>query len=221
MAPKNTSHSQVESLLQLGRSQLELKQWRAAQKSFKKILKLAPENESAQVELARLAQQQHKTRQARQYLARLLEQNPHHSEALSLWALLFGAQEADSTLEKLERALINQPQNAQLSLRAAQCLFSLSQPERARYYLHNAWKQLPQVGELCLELAGLFLQSGELNQAIAAFDRAVELEPALRDDPRWIDLEADWQKLQTHLQADAQFDALMSRTTVKLNAQNE
>lgn len=200
MSQPKDSAQHFEALLQLGRSQCGLGQWRSAHKSFQKILKQAPDHREANLELAKLYIIQKKSSKARTLLQDLLEEALPPLEAILIWAQSFGQTHAQATLKHLEKALNQHPNHAELLIQTAEYLIQNDQPERAYFHLQHCLENPLHSGRIWLALAHLLLQIGELSQASEAFQRAAEREPKLRQDPDWIDVEANWKSMQANMQ---------------------
>lgn len=189
------SEEQIQALLRLGESQLELGQMRQAARSFENLLKAVPAHAEALYGLAKVARAQGKKRQQLAYLKELLSVHPHHLAAV----MDFAALAPEASLFYLERALEGYPQESALLLQLARSLHELGQFERARFYLEQLLSFVshgPQAGEAWLRLAQLSLRQGELNLATRAFEAALQADPEIRHDPRWINLNTRWQQLE-------------------------
>jgi tetratricopeptide (TPR) repeat protein len=204
---------QIQALLNLAQSQLELEQVRQAGKSFETLLKYMPAHPDALYGLAEIARRQHKAKRQRALLEELVSVHPQHlAGVLMLSRLLTPA----LALPFLERALEAHPHQPDLLLLTTEYLQRTGSGERAGFYLEQLVKSPsePLSAEAWLQLAQLQLRAGELQAAATGFDRAVALNPALREDSRWVDIEGQWQKFadrQAGSQADVDWQALEAR----------
>jgi len=196
---KITDPQQLEALQNMAQSQVELGQWRQARKTWLQILKQSPGHLQALLGLARLAQSQRQPKVAARYLQQALEQNPHQPEAVLLWCQLQGHAAAETRLQMLEQALEQHPRHPELLETAADTYLQAQQIDKARFYLEHLLSWCPKHGVGHLKLAQVLLRSGELEAAARAFEVAVQLEPELRHDARWIDFDGQWQKIEAQL----------------------
>lgn len=189
---------QMQALIKLGESQLELNQLRQADKSFQTLLKYMPAHPEALYGLAEIARRQHNTRKQQARLEELVSVHPQHlAGVLALARLLDGKPEL--AVPYLERALEVQPDEPQLLLQAAASLQRAGQAERSRFYLTQLLARQPlgpHAAEAWLLLAQAALRCGELQQAAEAFDKAAASDPAIRADHRFVDLEARWNQIE-------------------------
>lgn len=193
------SDEQIQALHKLGHSQLELAQLRQAEKSFQTLLKYMPVHPEALFGLAEVARRQRKPRKQQSRLEELVSVHPQHLAGALALARLLAQNQPERALSYLERALEALPEQSELLLQMATCLQKMGQPERARFYLSQLTLRQPMgpyTAEAWVMLAQLALRTGELQQAAEAFERAGQLDPAIRADSRWIDLEARWRQLE-------------------------
>lgn len=199
---------QISALLKLADSQLQLGQLRQADKSFETLLKYMPAHPDALFGLAEIARRKNKPKRQRELLTELVSVHPQHLQGVLVLSQALAPEQA---LPYLERALEAHPGAPELLLATADALLRTVQPERAGFYLAQASAQAGQLnGENWLNLARLQLRCGELAAAAKGFEQAVRLDPALRHDPRWVDIEARWRQLEAR-QSDTDLDALVSR----------
>jgi len=200
MPQTNDTLHHFDTLLQLGHSQTELGQWRAAHKSFKQILKHIPGHPEANLARIKLFLIQNKLSKAQKYLQEMLNRPNLPLDALLLWAENFGQSNRTDTLNQLMKALEYSPDHPELLLQLSFYLKLENKPQQALVHL-NRCAQVPSLsGELWLGIAHLFLELGELSQAVNAFAKAIELAPELREDPRWIDIEGNWENIEAKIQ---------------------
>lgn len=189
---------QVSALLKLAQSQLELNQLRQASKSYQTLLKHLPTHPEALFGLSEIAARQNKPKQQRERLIELVSVHPQHLTGITQLSRLLSPEQA---LPYLERALEAHSDVPELLLAAAESLVRAKQTERACFYLDQAVAQPERLsGEDWLKLARLQLRCGELASAARGFEQAISLDPALKQDPRWLDLDASWRQLEAQQQ---------------------
>lgn len=197
------SEEQIQALLRLGASQLELGQLRQAEKTYQTLLRAMPAHAEALFGLAGIAAARHKPRKQRELLAELVSVHPQHLPGVLSLIRLLGGEDPAQALAVLERALEALPMQPELLLEAAVCLQQLGQFERARFYLEQITQAAtgPLTGRAWVQLGRLQLRSGELQRAAEAFERAAALDPGLSKDPDWLDVEAKWRQLEARAEA--------------------
>lgn len=182
----------IEALQQLGRSFMALRQWRKARKIYRQILKIAPDHADALLNLAQIAQETGKAKDARAYLERLLAEDPGQLDALLLWLELLHQKEPQTALTRGLQALDVHPNNTLLHLRVAELCLQLKQnAEAARCLGRVQAEDLNSLDEL-QRFLGLLLRTGELK-------RAASLAPALQAFGAGQDLESRWQRLKARI----------------------
>lgn len=207
------SEEQIQALIKLGTSQLELGQLRQAEKSFQNLLKYMPAHPDALFGLAEVACRQRKPRKQQARLEELASVHPTHLAGVLTLARLLEGTQPELALPYLESALEVQPDQAELLLQAASCLQKTGQHERAGFYVQQVIKRQPlgpHSAEAWVMQAQLALRSGELQQAAEAFERAAQLDSGIRQDSRWIDLEARWRQIEARA-GDADWHMLEKR----------
>ncbi|HEY9839532.1 MAG: tetratricopeptide repeat protein [Candidatus Sericytochromatia bacterium] len=193
------SEEQIQALIKLGSSQVELGQLRQADKSFQTLLKYMPAHPDALFGLAEIARRQRKPRKQQAWLEELVSVHPQHLAGVMALARLLGESQPELALPYLERALEARPGQAELLLETAACLQRAGEYDRSRAFLEQLTRQQAPAGSAAIAwllMARLHMRSGELPDAAKAFERAAELDPAIRSDPRWVDLDARWQQLE-------------------------
>lgn len=198
------SEDQIQALIKLASSQLELDQLRQAEKSFQTLLRLMPAQPEALYGLAEIARRKRKPRKQREWLEELVSVHPHHLAGVLALARLLGESHPQLALPYLERSLDILPDAGELLLQTASCLQKTGDAEKARFWLEQlvASQPLgPHSAEAWVMLAQLDLRSGELGRAAEAFERAARLDPAIKADSRWIDVEGRWNALAARSEA--------------------
>lgn len=202
---------QRESLQQLAQSQQALGQWKQAAKSWQTLLKAFPDDALALLGLVRCQLRLGKRRAAQKYLSALLQAEPQHPEA----ALLKAELQPQAALDILLPAVAVHPRHPELLAASARACSAAGRHEEATFYWRQMLSLSPEQAQAWLALAHLLLQQGELAAAAEAFDKAAACDPQLRDDARWLDLEAGWQALEQRLSAQAEqleLSALLNQT---------
>ncbi|MBF2054197.1 MAG: tetratricopeptide repeat protein [Candidatus Sericytochromatia bacterium] len=197
---RTTPAPQRESLQQLAQSQQALGQWKQAVKSWQTLLKAFPGDVPALLGLVRSYLQLGKRRAAQKYLSLLLQAEPQHPEA----ALLSAELQPQAALEILLPAVAVHPLHPELLAAIARACGAAGRHEEAVFYWRQMLSLSPDQAQAWLALARLLLQQGELAEAAEAFDKAVVCDPRLRNDARWLDLDAGWQALEQRLSAQAE-----------------
>ncbi len=99
------------------------------------------------------------------------------ADALAVQALaLFGLNERDKAVKKLEEALKADPRNVEALLGSARLALSEQHLEKARGLLKEALSIETTRGDVWIVLAEVQRQSGELDDAVKSFDSALALE---------------------------------------------
>ena len=178
---------QIQAILRLGSSQLALKQYRQAHKSYESILKILPAHAEALLGQARVAKGQKKHKLQVRYLKELLSAHPYHQPA----ALELADVAPTESTPYLEACLESHPTDPTLLLKLGQILMLAQRFETAQFHLEQLLRfqpDRPQAGEAWLELARIALRTGELAQAVKGFERAVAINPDLKQDSRYVNL---------------------------------
>lgn len=197
------NQDQIQALIRLADSQLDLNQLRPAEKSYRTLLRHVPAQAEALYGLAEVARRRCKPRQQRAWLEELVAMHPQHLAGVGALAEQLSAEDPALALPYLERALEVQPDAEALLLKTAECLLACDQPERAERYLRQLTTRSSGAAgaEAWVLLARQALRRGELAAASDDFARAVRLDPAIRHDARWIDVEARWRDLEARSQS--------------------
>ena len=186
---------QIQAILRLGASQFALKQYRQAHKSYESILKILPAHAEALFGQARIAKGQKKHKLQVRYLQELLSVHPYHQSGV----LELADAASIESIPYLEACLESHPTDASLLLKLGQILILAKHFETAQFHLEQLLRfqpDSPQAGEAWLELAQIALRTGELAQAVKGFERAVALNPDLKQDSRFLNLEAKWKSIE-------------------------
>lgn len=198
------SDEQIQALIRLGSSQLALDQLRQAEKSYQTLLKYMPAQADALYGLAEIARRRNNPRKQQSWLEELVSVHPQHTQGVLALARLLAARQPQLALPYLERGLEALPEQGELLLESARCLQAIGQHDKARFHLEQLIQRQPlgpHAAEAWLQLAQLCLRSGELQRAGEAFERAATADPAIRHDERFVDLDADWQKIEARAKA--------------------
>lgn len=88
------------------------------------------------------------------------------------------ANAADTTLERIGRALLIEPKNVRLLLQRAQWLLALGESSQARRAALAAWSCAPTDAKVCDAIGHALSRAGDQIGALAAYGQAVALAPA-------------------------------------------
>ncbi len=95
-------------------------------------------------------------------------------------------------MQALARSAASGLARAELLRRVASYFRVLNEPERAVEYLREAVAIAPNQGEVWLEMAGAAVETGQFNDALAAADKVLAMQP---DQPQALAIRAAMQKL--------------------------
>jgi predicted CXXCH cytochrome family protein len=115
-----------------------------------------------------------------QVAAALQKYRPAHAEYyLQLGDALNIAGKPDAALSAYEEAVRREPESAAAQERLALCLSALRQNTRAEEILQGLLKLQPGTARLWVELGGVQVGAGKTQQALAAFEKAAQVDPEM------------------------------------------
>lgn len=168
------SSASKESKFMLGLSQLKLGELDAAKDSFEQVLKAAPKNVDAMLNLAQITQKQKKYDEALDTYNKVLSENKDNLDAiLNIGLINYEKGKVNDALEYLEKAKELSPDNTQVLFAIAKCkgaMCDLDNEESCRQALEEYSKiennpDLPP--EFDSDLAKLYAKSGDIDKAFA------------------------------------------------------
>lgn len=167
-----SSAASKESKFILGLSQLKLGELDAAKESFEQVLKAAPKNMEAMLNLAQVHQKQKNYDEALDTYNKVLSENKDNLDSLlNIGLINFEKGKVNDALEYLEKAKELSPDNAQVLFSIAKCkgaMCDLDNEEACKEALEEYAKiennpNLPP--EYDSDLAKLYAKSGNLDKA--------------------------------------------------------
>ncbi len=164
-----------------GRIQMAQKDNAGARRSFEQALKIDPSYFAAVANLATLDMAENKPDEARKRFENLLATNPKNGAALLAIARLAAARGAprDDVAKLLNKAIEANPAEAQPRLLLIEMYLAAKDSKQAAGLAQNAVAAVPNSPDLLDALGRAQLQSGELNQAIATFEKLAAMKPLL------------------------------------------
>jgi len=155
------------------------KKYFEAEKSFRVALEVRPKDAGILLALGNLHQQQGQNQVAEKYFSQVLDQEPDHPVALNNLGYLWAEQgvKLDKSLEMIERALKQEPNNAAFLDSYGWILFKLGRLVQAEEYLKKAQEMLPTDPEVHHHLGDLYHSQGKSKLALQSWQKALELDP--------------------------------------------
>ena len=169
--------SDADSWLKLGRLYRAVNQPAKAQDAFGKALKADPESRVGLANLAEMFLQQGDYDQAVETLNRIPD-SEMDSQLLGMLAMAYSqGQHADKAVETYEKALAQDPDNAELRRYYAEALLSNGKTAAARTQLQKILKADPEDGQAYLRLGQIDRQEGRFDEARQELEKARALSP--------------------------------------------
>ena len=158
-----------------------------AEHDYRRALEIDGAHADALYFLSRLAERDRRDEEAIALLQRVVELRPLEAVyQLALGNALMNAKRHAEALEVNRTALGLQPECTAMRNNYAAALIELDRREEARLELEQLRETLPNAAEVHFNLAGIYREYGQTDEAIAAYRRAVELTP--RHAPTWSNL---------------------------------
>ncbi len=169
--------SDTDSWLKLGRLYRATNQTSKAEETFRKVLKTDPASKVGLANLAELYIQQGDYDQAAEALSRIPE-GEMDSQLLGMLAYAYiQTQHFDKAVATYEKALAQDPDNAELRRYYADALLNDGKIDAARVELQKTLKSDPEDGPTYLRLAQIDRQEGRFNEARQELEKAKALLP--------------------------------------------
>lgn len=150
-----------------------------ARKSLARALELQPTFFPAAMTLARLDFQEKKFDAAKKRFTDLLEKDPKNPDALTALSQLraeTGAPQKE-IIEPLERAVAGNPKAVAPRLSLIELYTRSGDPKKALTTAQDGYAALPESAQMLDALGQAQLAAGETNQAVASFNKLVEMRP--------------------------------------------
>ena len=157
------------------------KQYKAAQLELERADALAPETFEILYNLGQVFLRGNEYSKAELMLNRALKQKPDSAEAMYLLAEVYNEESRSvDALDLLARAHKLAPENADIIFLLARISMGQNFFEDAIPLLESGLKIAPQRTDLLSALGESYFMSGKTDQAIAAFNQLIQLEPSAR-----------------------------------------
>ncbi|GEM_PF-2262578 len=200
----------VEERLNSARVFLDKGLVESAKLELEEVLKIDPNNFTANLELAKILIKENALEEALEHLERCVSSNPAAVEVRLEYAkLLFKQGKFDKSLEEVEEVLGLDPTNAQARLLQAKCYEELGRLDEAVEAYESAVRLDGTLVEAALKVARYYSEKGEIEEARKYYNIVLANEPNNREALDWLakvqrsEIE---EKLTEHFEAARKFE---------------
>ena len=161
-----------------GRARNNLGDLNAAEKAFRRLLEIEPDDADAHSNLGHVLRGLMRNEDAERHLRRAIELEPQHCRALqTLAAICLTGGRTGEAVEALQQAALIQPKNPVLLGHLGAALHRNGNFPAAEQAYRAALAADPDQAEAWLNLGITLQDTGRLEQAVAAYDRSVHAAP--------------------------------------------
>ena len=166
------------SHLRAGNEFLEAKEWRGAERMFRKALVINPNNADAHQRLGVTLAAQRKVDEAIAHYRKALEIKPDHTEAhYNLGNALAVQRKADEAIAHYRKALESKPDYAEAHYNLGVVLASRGQFDEAIAHYRKALEIKPDYAIAHNNLGAMLASRGQADDAIAHYRKSLEISP--------------------------------------------
>ena len=177
----NVPYIDIETYMVLAETYLNQKKWQQAINISQQIITIKPEPKAYKI-IGNALQAMGKLQEALDWYQKALEIKPDFVEVYANLGTIFAQQRQwEQAISYYRRAISVKPDFAGAYRNLAKIYTQINQAAAAAECLYQALKLEPRkaTAEECLSLGNTFSKNGELNQAIACYQRAIQLNPQL------------------------------------------
>lgn len=168
----------IESWLMLGQLQKISQNSLEAEKAYKKVLEIEPNNEDAMTGLAMVYSDLGDTKQATELLRRAAEKNPNPRSLTTLASAYEQMKDYALAAQTFKRALEQAPGNIEIERSLAQDLMFADQLDEALKVYQSVVEEDPKDVQSQLRISQIYRQKRDFAKARQAADKAKELDGA-------------------------------------------
>jgi choline-sulfatase len=188
----------------LGEAALKAADWKAAQESLERSLKINPTFDQAMTALARALHEQEKDDEARNWVQKAIETNPKNLKAWYQKGWMTMAQDPDSAISDFQQALSIQPNFAMAHRDLGMLLLQRGQYAEAATHLERAAALGLNRPKLFNFLGIAYSRTGRYKDAVKVYTEALSQEPEFAE--AHLNLSYAYEKLSHPREAHAEFE---------------
>ena len=177
-AALNKGHIEADLLIEAGNVCMQQEDMSAAMQRYQQATKLSPDNIKPLVGVLKCAVHLEDKDKSEAYALKILKQDPDNSTALTVLAELYAAKgDTSNALVSIDHAIENTNDPGPVIIEKARLLSEASKYTQALSVMESAIESLGENPNAWQMLGDLYEQSGDFEESINAFTKAIELAP--------------------------------------------